>query len=79
MLAEDELKDATRLACQVKVKEDLTIRVPAELLSVRQFPARVEAIETLTHAFRGVLSEQGETAERAAGQDTSDWSVEHIY
>lgn len=43
-----ELKRGVRLACQVKVKQDIEIRIPEELLSVKEFQAEVLASRTLT-------------------------------
>ena len=44
----DELAEHLRLSCQVKVKGDMSLRIPAELLEVKQYRARVGAIRTLT-------------------------------
>ncbi len=41
-----------RLACQVKVRNDIKIEVPSELLSVREFTCTVERIRPLTHDIR---------------------------
>ncbi len=43
-----------RLACQVKVRKDLAIRLPPELLSVRQFAATVASIRDLTPDIKEV-------------------------
>ncbi len=51
-LTEDEQARDVRLACQVKVKRDLEVQVPQELLSVREFTATVERIEDLTHDIK---------------------------
>lgn len=49
-----ERKTQVRLSCQVKVKQNLRIEIPAELLSVRQFRTRVLAIRDLTHDIKEV-------------------------
>jgi len=43
-----------RLSCQVKVRRDLRIRIPEELLSVRQFQAEVAGLVDLTHDIKQV-------------------------
>jgi Na+-transporting NADH:ubiquinone oxidoreductase, subunit NqrF len=69
-LSEEDKQGQVRLACQVKVKQDLRIEVPAELLSVREFETTVERITELTHDIRGVrfALPEGETAQFQAGQ-----------
>lgn len=36
-----ELKDGARLACQVKVKQDMKIRIPEEIFGIKKFNAKV--------------------------------------
>ncbi len=48
-LSPEELADHVRLACQVKVRRDLGIRIPEELFSARRFQARVAHKRALTH------------------------------
>lgn len=50
----EELSKNTRLACQCKVKEDIKILVPEEMLSIQEFKTEVEEIEQLTHDIRRV-------------------------
>ncbi len=38
-----EAREGTRLACQVKVKQDMAIRLPAEIFSVRQWQCTVRS------------------------------------
>ncbi len=38
-----EFREGTRLSCQVKVKQDMKIRVPAEVFSVRQWKCKVRS------------------------------------
>lgn len=69
-LNEADLAAGLRLACQVKVKTDLEIEVPAELLSVRELTVSAERIEELTHDIRGVRFRlpEGEEIRFRAGQ-----------
>jgi Na+-transporting NADH:ubiquinone oxidoreductase subunit F len=53
-LTPDELEGHVRLSCQVKVKEDLKIRIPEELFLVKEFRVRVEHMEDLTPDIRSV-------------------------
>ena len=43
-----EIGDQVRLACQVKVRNDLKIEIPEDLFNVREFRVRVERIRDLT-------------------------------
>ncbi len=47
-LSRSEVRSGVRLACQVKVKQDLEIRIPADLLNVKLYRARVAGVVTLT-------------------------------
>ncbi|MBN2713982.1 MAG: 2Fe-2S iron-sulfur cluster binding domain-containing protein [Planctomycetes bacterium] len=69
-LSEEELKNNVRLSCQIKVKEDIAIRIPEELLSVKEFETTVESITDLTHDIKGVRFKlpEGETVRIKAGQ-----------
>lgn len=69
-LSDDDQKNNVRLSCQVKVKQDLRIEVPAELLSVKEFVTTVERIEDLTHDIKGLRFRlpEGETIRFRAGQ-----------
>ncbi|WP_028972468.1 NADH:ubiquinone reductase (Na(+)-transporting) subunit F [Spirochaeta cellobiosiphila] len=53
-LTKDEMDDNVRLSCQVKVKQDLSIHIPEELFSVKQYKATVETIKDLTHDIKEV-------------------------
>ena len=50
----DERKLNVRLSCQFKVKGDISIAIPEELFSVRQFDTVVESIRDLTHDIKEV-------------------------
>ncbi len=49
-----ELRTGVRLACQVKVKEDIEIKLPEYLLSVKEFRARVTLMRQLTHDIKEI-------------------------
>ena len=53
-LTDDEIAAGVRLACQVKIKQNITVRVRPDWLSVREFRAVVTGAETLTHDTRGI-------------------------
>ncbi len=53
-LSAPEREQGWRLACQIKVRTDLAVRVPEPLLGVREYTVTVEAIEALTHDIRRV-------------------------
>ena len=48
----EELAKNTRLACQCKVKEDIKIVIPEEMLTIQEFKTVVEEIQQLTHDIR---------------------------
>lgn len=52
MLSPDEMKQDVRLACQVKVKQDLKLIIPEELFNIKAFRADVEHIEDLTYDIK---------------------------
>ncbi|MHC4527732.1 MAG: FAD-binding oxidoreductase, partial [Planctomycetota bacterium] len=51
-LSRKEVRSGLRLACQVKVREDVFVRIPEELLNVKLFSATVESTEVLTHDIK---------------------------
>lgn len=51
-LTGDEIADNTRLSCQVKIRNDLRIRIPAHLLSVKEYECIVEKITPLTEDIK---------------------------
>ncbi len=53
-LTRKELRSYVRLACQVKVREDMQIRISEELLNVKLFSATVEKTSTLTHDIKEI-------------------------
>jgi len=62
-LERKEIRSNVRLACQVKVREDIESRIPAELLNVKLFNATCEKIEQLTPDTKGVRFRLVEPAE----------------
>lgn len=60
-LSDDEIKDNVRLSCQIKVKKDLKIQVPEELLSIKEFITKVESIVDFTHDIKGIRFELSES------------------
>jgi len=53
-LTPDEQKRQIRLSCQVRVKRDLSIRIPEELFNVHQYQARVAGLRDLTYDIKEV-------------------------
>ena len=48
-LARKDIRAGLRLACQVKVRQDLDLRIPEEILNVRLYSATVESTRDLTY------------------------------
>ena len=48
-LSADEIKNNTRLSCQVKVKEDIEIRIPEDIFNIKKFKAKVIKIKEMTY------------------------------
>ncbi|MFH1502516.1 MAG: FAD-binding oxidoreductase [Candidatus Eisenbacteria bacterium] len=66
-LTRAQVRSGMRLACQVKVREDMEVRIPEDLLNVQLFTARVESTRLLTHDMvetRFALGEPSEIAHR---------------
>ncbi|MHC4510446.1 MAG: FAD-binding oxidoreductase [Planctomycetota bacterium] len=53
-LSRKEVRSGVRLACQVKVREDIYIRVPEDYLDVKLFAATVESTRSLTYDIREI-------------------------
>jgi Na+-transporting NADH:ubiquinone oxidoreductase subunit F len=54
-LSPEELARNVRLACQVKVRKDISIELPEELFRARKFSTRVERVRDLTYDIKEVL------------------------
>lgn len=53
-MSPQEKAEGTRLACQVKVREDIEIYLPEDLLAVQEYNAVVEEVSDLTHDIKYV-------------------------
>ncbi|MHC4645259.1 MAG: FAD-binding oxidoreductase [Planctomycetota bacterium] len=53
-LSRKEVRSNIRLACQVKIREDTYVRIPAELLNVRMFASTVGSTRALTHDIKEI-------------------------
>lgn len=51
-ISKEEQEKNIRLSCQIKVKQDMAIRIPEELFSVKRYQAKVEKINDLTHDIK---------------------------
>lgn len=51
-LTPEEREQGVRLSCQLKLREDMAIRIPPELLEVEEYTATVAAIEEATYDIR---------------------------
>lgn len=51
-LSPAEKKAGVRLACQCKVKNDISVEVPEKLLNAQEFKTEIEHIEDLTHDIK---------------------------
>lgn len=70
-LNQEEQTEQVRISCQLKVKEDLKVEIPAELFLVKVFRARVERIRRLTPDIKEVrltILEPAEGISFKAGQ-----------
>jgi Na+-transporting NADH:ubiquinone oxidoreductase subunit F len=56
-LSAKEIADNIRLSCQIKVKTDMSIRVPEEIFSIRRFKTVVSRIVDLTYDIKSVTFE----------------------
>jgi Na+-transporting NADH:ubiquinone oxidoreductase subunit F len=53
-LTRKEVRSGVRLACQLRVREDLRVRIPPDLMDVRLFSAAVEGARHVTHDTREI-------------------------
>jgi len=61
-LSDEEREENIRLSCQLKVKKDISIRIPDELFNVREFQTEVSSIVDLTHDIKQVTLKLEEPA-----------------
>ncbi len=62
-----EIRNGRRLACQVKIRQDIEIKVPEDFLNVKMFASTVESTRYLTHDIKEIrlkLSEPVEIEQR---------------
>jgi len=52
ILTKDDIKEDKRLACQIKVKNDLKIEIPSDMLHAREYQTRVSKIKDLTYDIK---------------------------
>lgn len=69
-LTEEEKKNNIRLSCQIKVKSNIDIEIPEQLLSVRQYKTKVVDIINLTYDIKQITLEleDNQTIDFKAGQ-----------
>jgi Na+-transporting NADH:ubiquinone oxidoreductase subunit F len=68
-LTRSEVKEKWRLACQVKVKEDMTIKVPEEIFSIQKFDCTVRSNENVATFIKELVLDidGGKTLDFTAG------------
>jgi len=54
VLTEEEINGRVRLACQLKVKNDLAIIIPEALFAIKEYRAEVSEIEDLTYDIKRI-------------------------
>ncbi|MFQ6034375.1 MAG: NADH:ubiquinone reductase (Na(+)-transporting) subunit F [Sedimentisphaerales bacterium] len=62
-LSRKDIRLGIRLACQVKVREDIYIRIPEDFLNVKLFSATVESTRDLTHDIKEIRLRLNDPAE----------------
>lgn len=67
-LTKAEIEEGVRLSCQVVVDTDLKVEVPASVMNVKPFYAKVMEVEQLTHDIRRVKFEMKEDFPFKPGQ-----------
>ena len=58
-----EIRSGVRLACQVKVREDIYVRIPEDFLNVRLFSSTVSSTRSLTYDIKEVRVKLNDPAE----------------
>lgn len=54
-LTKEEIKDEVRLACQIKVKEDIKLTIKPEFLKIKEFIGTVTSAKMVTHDTRELI------------------------
>src|SRR6056297_4324066 len=57
LVAGDEIDEGVRLACQVKLKEAISIEIPEDLFNVKEYSALVRKIEDITPKIKHLVLE----------------------
>ena len=63
LLTRKEIRSGVRLACQVKIREDIYVRIPSDLLNVKMFTSTVESSVGLTGDTKEIRLRLDEPAE----------------
>jgi Na+-transporting NADH:ubiquinone oxidoreductase subunit F len=69
LISRKEAKEGVRLGCQVKVKEDMRIKLPAEVFSVKQYRCKIRSNRNVATFIKELVLElpEGETVPFRAG------------
>ncbi len=62
-LTRKEIRSNLRLACQVKIRENIFVRIPEELLNVKMFTSTVQSTVDLTHDIKEIRLRLGDPVE----------------
>jgi Na+-transporting NADH:ubiquinone oxidoreductase subunit F len=62
-LSRKEVRSNLRLACQVKVREDIYVRIPSDFLNVRMYASTVESTRDLTYDIKEIRLRLNEPAD----------------
>lgn len=62
-LTRKEQKANVRLACQVKIREDINVRIPSDLLDVKMFTSRVAVSDEMTYDIKLIRLKLDEPAD----------------
>jgi len=62
-LSRKEIRSNVRLACQVKIREDIYVHIPEDFLNVRMFTSTVQSARELTHDIKEIRLRLNEPAE----------------
>ena len=70
-LTRAEIRAGTRLACQVKIREDIFVKIPSDLLNVRMFDATIEHATQVTHDIKEIRMRLDDPAESPSGRTST--------
>jgi len=62
-LTRKEIRMHVRLACQVKIREDIYVRIPEEMLNVKMFSATIQSTIQLTYDIKEIRMKLNDPAE----------------